>query len=195
MYDIDEGFSARVGSPAPMFHGTVFHNGEMRPLKLSELAGKWVVLFFYPADFTFVCPTELGGLADKYAELQKMGVEVVTCSTDTEWSHKVWADVSPVIKKIAYPMMADPTGEVSSAYGVYDADSGLADRGRFIIDPDGILKSMEITAEPLGRNVDEIIRQISALDFIRNNPGQACPMSWKIGDKTLTPGIDLAGKI
>lgn len=192
----DFGFElATVGQPAPVFEGKVFHKGEIKDLSLDQLKGKWTVLFFYPADFTFVCPTELGGLADKYADLQKMGVEVVSCSTDTEWSHKVWADISPVVGKVQYPMLADPTGDVCRSYGVYIEEEGLAQRGRFIIDPDGVLKSMEITDGPLGRNDDEIVRQIEALKFIRENPGQACPMNWKAGKDTLKPGVDLAGKI
>lgn len=186
---------AEVGARVPHFSGAAFVNGEIKEISLSDYAGKWVVLFFYPADFTFVCPTELGGMADSYAELQEMGAEVIAVSTDTEWSHKVWADVSPIIKKVKYPMLADPTGEVCRAYGVYIEDLGLAQRGRFIIDPDGVLKSMEVTDAPLGRNDKEVIRQIKALDYIRKNPTQACPMNWEPGAKDLKPGIDLAGKI
>jgi NADH-dependent peroxiredoxin subunit C len=192
----DEEFAmAEVGSRVPHFSGMAFVNGEIKEVSLSDYSGKWVVLFFYPADFTFVCPTELGGMADSYAEFQALGAEVIAVSTDTEWSHKVWADVSPVIQKVKYPMLADPTGEVCRAYGVYIEDLGLAQRGRFIIDPDGVLKSVEITDAPLGRNDKEVLRQIKALDYMRKNPGQACPMNWNTGSDTLTPGIDLAGKI
>jgi peroxiredoxin (alkyl hydroperoxide reductase subunit C) len=185
---------ARVGEQAPCFTGAAFINGEIKDISLEDYKGKWVVFFFYPADFTFVCPTELGGIAERYEDLKKMGVEVISCSTDTEWSHKVWADISPVIKTVKYPMLADPSGEVCEAYGVYQ-ENGLAQRGRFIIDPDGVIKSMEITDAPLGRNTDEIIRQLEALIYMRKTPGHACPMSWKPGAKDLKPGIELAGKI
>jgi len=185
---------ASVGESAPNFTGAAFVNGEIKDISLADYKGKWVVLFFYPADFTFVCPTELGGLSDKYKELQDMGAEVIGCSTDTEWAHKVWADISPVIAKVQYPMLADPSGDVCKAYGVYQ-ENGLAQRGRFIIDPDGVLKSMEITDAPLGRNENEIIRQVKALDFMRKNPSQACPLSWSTTGESLTPGIELAGKI
>lgn len=185
---------ARVGEQAPCFAGTAFINGEIKEISLEDYKGKWVVFFFYPADFTFVCPTELGGLADVYDDLKQKGVEVISCSTDTEWCHKVWADISPVIKTVKYPMLADPSGVVCEAYGVYQ-ENGLAQRGRFIIDPDGVIKSIEITDGPLGRNTDEIIRQLEALQHMRKHPGMACPMSWKPGAKDLKPGIDLAGKI
>ena len=184
-----------IDKEAPKFSAEAFFENKIQKINIEAYRGKWVVLFFYPADFTFVCPTELGGMADSYAEFQALGAEVIAVSTDTEWSHKVWADVSPVIQKVKYPMLADPTGEVCRAYGVYIEDLGLAQRGRFIIDPDGVLKSVEITDAPLGRNDKEVLRQIKALDYMRKNPGQACPMNWNTGSDTLTPGIDLAGKI
>jgi peroxiredoxin (alkyl hydroperoxide reductase subunit C) len=187
--------TAVVSKTAPAFKGKTFHAGKISETSLKKLKGKWVILFFYPADFTFVCPTELGDVADNYAELQKLGAEVISVSTDTEWCHKVWADISPVIKKVKYPMLADPTGEVCRAYGVYIEEEGLAARGRFIIDPDGVLKSAEITDGPLGRNIDETLRQLKALQFMRKNPGQACPARWTPGAATLTPGAKLAGKI
>ncbi len=187
--------AAVVSTPAPQFSGKTFHAGKISETSLKKLKGKWVILFFYPADFTFVCPTELGDVADHYAEFQKLGTEVVSVSTDTEWCHKVWADISPVIKKVKYPMLADPTGEVCCAYGVYIEEEGLAARGRFIIDPDGVLKSAEITDGPLGRNIEETLRQLKALQHMRQNPGQACPASWTPGAKTLTPSAKLAGKI
>ena len=189
---------ATVGKPAPLFEGKVFHAGKIDTIKLADQFGKngkWVVLFFYPADFTFVCPTELSDVADHYEELQKLGVEVISVSTDTEWAHKVWADISPTIKNVKYPMLADPTGIVCKAYGVYIPEEGLADRGRFIIDPDGVVKSIEITDGPLGRNIEETLRQIKALQHMRANPGVACPAKWATGAKTLKPGADLAGKI
>ena len=185
-----------VGKPAPRFSGACFHDGKIAEISLEGLKGKWVLLYFYPADFTFVCPTELGDVADVHTELEGLEVTPVSVSTDTEWAHKVWADISPVIKKVAYPMLADPTGEVSRAYGVYNEETGLAQRGRFIIDPDGVLRAVEITDGPVGRDVHEAIRQIKALQFIRANPGVACPAKWKkSGDDTLTPSAELAGKI
>jgi peroxiredoxin (alkyl hydroperoxide reductase subunit C) len=187
--------TATVGQKAPQFSGAVYHAGKVTTLDTAKLKNKWLILYFYPADFTFVCPTELGDVADHYAELQKLGAEVIAISTDTEWSHKVWADISPIIKKVKYPMLADPTGEVCRAYGVYIEEDGLAQRGRFIIDPKGVLKAAEVTDGPLGRNVEEGIRQLKALQHIAKNPGQACPANWKPGNATLTPGAKLAGKL
>jgi len=188
----------RLGKSAPAFAGKGFHAGKIVDIALSDILAqdeKWTLIVFYPADFTFVCPTELGDIADSYQALQDMNVEVVSVSTDTEWCHKVWADISPIIGKVQYPMLADPTGEVCDAYGVYIEAEGLADRGTFIIDPDGILRGIEVTDGPLGRNIDDTIRKISALQHMRANPGQACPAKWAKGADTLTPGADLAGKL
>lgn len=151
--------------------------------------------FFYPADFTFVCPTELVDLNDKYAELKKMGVEVYSVSTDTHFTHKAWHDTSDSIKQINYPMLADPTGALSRAFGVYIEEEGLAYRGTFLVDPDGLIKLAEIQDNGIGRNADELLRKTQAAQFIRNHPNEVCPAKWKPGAETLKPGLDLVGKI
>ena len=154
-----------------------------------------MVVFFYPADFTFVCPTELEDMAEHYAALQEMNVEVVSVSTDTPFAHKAWHDTSEAIKKIQFPMAADPTGEISRAFGVYIADEGVALRGTFIIDPDGILKAFEVHDNSIGRNAAELVRKIQAAQYVATHGGEACPAKWKPGEDTLTPGVDLVGKI
>lgn len=191
----DDLMIATVGQKAPTFTANAWYKQQVGKLNLAGYRGKWVILYFYPADFTFVCPTELGDIADQYDELQKIDTEVISISTDTEWAHKVWQDVSPIIKKVKFPMAADPTGNICRSYGVYIEEMGIAQRGRFIIDPDGILRAMEITDGPLGRNAEEAVRQLKALQHLRANPGQACPANWKKGNDTLTPGADIAGKL
>lgn len=160
-----------------------------------DLKGKWSVLFFYPADFTFVCPTELGDMADKYEELQKMGVEVYSVSTDTHFTHKAWHDASETIKKIKYPMIADPTGKLSRDFGVYIEEEGMAYRGTFLINPEGEIKLAEVNDNGIGRNADELLRKIKAAQYIAANPGEVCPAKWDQGKETLKPGLDLVGKI
>jgi peroxiredoxin (alkyl hydroperoxide reductase subunit C) len=153
------------------------------------------VLFFYPADFTFVCPTELGDLQDKYEELQKLGVEVYSVSTDTHFTHKAWHDTSDTIKRVTYPMLADPTGHLSRALGVYIEEEGLAYRGTFVFDPQGALKVCEIHDNGIGRNAEELVRKIQAAQFVASHAGEVCPAKWKPGQATLKPGLDLVGKI
>jgi len=184
----------KINENAPHFSAKAFNNEEFVTVSLSDYKGKWVVLFFYPADFTFVCPTELGELADNYNELKKMNVEVLSVSTDTEFVHKAWYDNSEQIKKIKYPMVADPTGNICKAYGTYIESEGLSLRGTFIIDPDGILKAFEIHDNSIGRSAKELIRKIQAAKFVREH-GEVCPASWTPGKETLKPGLDLVGKI
>jgi len=186
---------AEINQPAPAFSADAYHNDEVKKINLEDYKGKWTVLFFYPADFTFICPTELGDMADKYDELQKMGVEVLSVSTDTAFVHKAWHDASETIKKIKFPMVADPTGDISMAYGTYIYEEGLSLRGTFIIDPDGVLKAFEIHDNSIGRSADELIRKIQAAQFVREHNGEVCPSGWKPGGKTLKPGLDLVGKI
>lgn len=186
---------AKINEPAPEFTVEAFHNGDTKKIGLSDYKGKWVALVFYPADFTFICPTELGELADNYKELQELGVEVLSISTDTVFVHKAWHDNSSTIKKIQYPMLADPTGKVCRAYGTYIEDEGLALRGTFLIDPDGILKAFEIHDNSIGRNTKELIRKIQAANFVREHGDKVCPASWTPGKETLKPGLDLVGKI
>lgn len=185
----------KINDKAPDFTAKAFHNERIVNIKLDDYKGKWVVLFFYPADFTFVCPTELGELADKYEEFKGLNTEILSVSTDTEFVHKAWHDASETIKKIQFPMVADPTGKISKDYGVYIEEEGLALRGSFVIDPDGILKAYEVHDSSIGRSATELIRKIQAAQFVRENGGEACPANWHPGEKTLRPGLELVGKI
>ncbi|HLC70038.1 MAG TPA: alkyl hydroperoxide reductase subunit C [Patescibacteria group bacterium] len=184
-----------IGQPVTDLELEAFYNNEFKKLKLSDYHGKWTVLFFYPADFTFVCPTELEELADHYVEFQNMGVEILSVSTDTTFVHKAWHDHSPAIKKIQYPMLADPTGKLCREMGVYIEAEGLALRGTFIIDPEGVLQAYEVNTNNIGRSAFELIRKIQAAQFVREHKGEVCPASWRPGNQTLKPGIELVGKI
>ena len=159
------------------------------------LRGKWSVVFFYPADFTFVCPTELGDVADNYAEFQKLGVEIYSVSTDTHFVHKAWADASDTIAKIKYTMIGDPTGEITRNFENMREGQGLADRGTFIVDPQGIIQAVEITAEGIGRDAGDLLRKVKAAQYIAAHPGEVCPAKWKEGAETLKPSLELVGKI
>jgi peroxiredoxin (alkyl hydroperoxide reductase subunit C) len=185
----------KLNDIAPKFKTQSFHNHEFKEVKLEDYKGKFVVLFFYPADFTFVCPTELEDMADNYSELKNMNVEVLSVSTDTQFVHAAWHADSPKIGKIKFPMLADPTHEISKAYNVLRDGQGVADRATFVIDPEGLIKAVEITDEPIGRNATELIRKIKALQFARENPNLACPAKWEPGKDTLKPGLDLVGKL
>lgn len=192
-----------INNPAPDFTLEAYHNGETKTVNLSDYRGKWVVLFFYPADFTFVCPTELGELADNYAAFQEVGCEVMSASTDTVFVHKAWHDNSDTIKRVKFPMLADPTGKLTREYGVMieregadvTEDEGCARRGTFIIDPDGIIKSYEVNDNSIGRSAAELFRKLQAAQFVREHGSEVCPASWKPGERTLKPGLDLVGKI
>lgn len=177
------------------FKAQAFKNGEFIEVSDADMRGKWSVVFFYPADFTFVCPTELEDLADKYDELQKMGVEVYSVSTDTHFSHKAWHDTSEAIGKVRYPMIGDPTGQITRNFEVMREDVGLADRGTFVIDPDGVIQAMEVTAEGIGRDADDLVRKVKAAQYVAAHPGEVCPAKWKEGQQTLAPSLDLVGKI
>ncbi|KZX75613.1 peroxiredoxin [Oleiphilus sp. HI0009] len=186
---------ALINTKIKPFVAQSFKNGEFVELSDKDLEGKWSVFFFYPADFTFVCPTELGDVADKYEELQSRGVEVYSVSTDTHFTHKAWHDSSETIGKIQYHMLGDPTGQITRNFEVMREDQGLADRGTFIVDPDGVIQAMEITAEGIGRDAEDLLRKVKAAQYVRNNPGQVCPAAWKEGEETLAPSLDLVGKI
>ena len=185
----------KINQPAPAFSATAYQNEEFKRVCLSDFKEKWVILFFYPADFTFVCPTELGGLADHYEEFKKLGAEILCVSCDTEFVHKAWHDNSETIKKVSFPMIADPTRKMCRDYETLIEDEGLSFRATFIIDPDGVLKSMEMNANNVGRSTKELLRKMKALQFVRKNNGQVCPIDWEDGEKTLTNGIDQVGKI
>jgi NADH-dependent peroxiredoxin subunit C len=184
-----------INSEIPDFSVQAFHNGEFKTVSRGDLKGKWSVFFFYPADFTFVCPTELGDLADKYDKLRAMGVEVYAVSTDTHFVHKAWHDASATIKKIKFPMLADPTGALSRAFGVYIDAEGLAYRGSFVVNPEGKIKAAEIHDNGIGRNADELVRKVQAAQFVATHDGEVCPAKWTPGAATLKPGLDLVGKI
>ncbi len=185
----------QIGQEIPDFDLEAFHNEEMKRVKLSNYRGKWVVLIFYPADFTFICPTELEEAADYYEEFKKLGAEIMSVSTDTVFVHKAWHDQSPAIRKVKYPMLADPTGRLCRQFGTYIEEEGISLRGSFIIDPDGILRAFEVHANNIGRSAKELLRKLQAAVFVREHKEQVCPASWEPGDETLTPGLELVGKI
>lgn len=189
----------RIGEKIEDFETRAYHNDKIENVKLSDYKGKWVVMLFYPADFTFVCPTELEEAAEKYADFKKEGAEILSVSTDTVHVHKAWHDQSKAISKIKYPMLADPTGKICKQFGTYienhPEDAGLSLRGSFIINPDGELVAMDVHDNSIGRSIEEIFRKLQASKFVSENDGLVCPASWKPGGKTLKPGLDLVGKI
>jgi peroxiredoxin (alkyl hydroperoxide reductase subunit C) len=177
------------------FTATAFHDGAFVPVSDTDLRGGWSVVFFYPADFTFVCPTELGDLADNYGDFRSLGVEIYSVSTDTHFTHKAWHETSDTIAKVPFPMIGDPTQAISRNFEVLREGEGLADRGTFLVDPDGIIQLVEITSEGVGRNAVELLRKIRAAQYVREHPGEVCPAKWEEGDATLAPSLDLVGKI
>ncbi|MBL8448683.1 MAG: peroxiredoxin [Dechloromonas sp.] len=177
------------------FKATAFHNGKFVPVTDADLKGKWSVVFFYPADFTFVCPTELGDLADEYAKFRDLGVEIYAVSTDTHFTHKAWHDTSDTIKKIAYPMVGDPTGTITRNFGVMIEEEGLALRGSFLVNPEGVIKVAEIHDLGIGRDAKELLRKVQAAQYVASHPGEVCPAKWTPGEATLAPSLDLVGKI
>lgn len=184
-----------INEQVPDFAVEAYHEDKTKNIKLSDYRGKWVVMVFYPADFTFVCPTELEELAMMYDEFKKNNTEVLSVSTDTVFVHKAWHDNSEAIKKITFPMLADPTAHLSQMFGTYIEDEGLSLRGSFVIDPDGKLKAFEMHDNSIGRSSAELLRKVQAAQFVREHPGLVCPANWKPGAKTLKPGLDLVGKI
>lgn len=186
---------ALINTEIKPFQATAFKQGEFVEVSDADLKGKWSVFFFYPADFTFVCPTELGDLADNYEEFQKRGVEIYSVSTDTHFTHKAWHETSDTIGKIQYTMIGDPTGEITRNFEVMREGQGLADRGTFVVDPDGVIQAMEITAEGIGRDAEDLLRKVKAAQYVAAHPGEVCPAAWKEGEETLAPSLDLVGKI
>jgi peroxiredoxin (alkyl hydroperoxide reductase subunit C) len=184
-----------INSEVLPFQAKAFHDGAFVDVTEASLKGKWSVVFFYPADFTFICPTELGDLADNYAEFQKIGAEIYAVSTDTHFTHKAWHDASPTIKKINYPMVGDPTGTITRNFGVMIEEAGLAERATFVIDPAGKIQVVEITAGGIGRDAAELLRKLKAAQYVASHPGEVCPAKWQEGEKTLAPSLDLVGKI
>jgi NADH-dependent peroxiredoxin subunit C len=184
-----------INTIVPEFELEAYQNNKIKRIKLSDYKDKWVVLIFYPADFTFVCPTELEDAETFYDEIKKLGGEIMSVSTDTAFVHKAWHDTSPAIGKIRYPMLADTTGNVCRMFGTYIDKEGLSLRGTFIIDPDGILKTVEIHDNNIGRSAKEMLRKLQAAKFVREHKGNVCPAKWEPGEDTLKPGVNLIGKI
>ena len=186
---------ALINTEIKPFSATAYKDGKFVDITDADVRGKWAVFFFYPADFTFVCPNELEDLADNYETFQKLGVEIFAVSTDTHFTHKAWHDTSPAIGKIKFYMVGDQAGTLTNNFDVMRPGVGLADRGTFVVDPDGVIQVMEITSEGVGRNAAELIRKIKAAQYVRNHPGEVCPAKWEEGEKTLAPSLDLVGKI
>jgi peroxiredoxin (alkyl hydroperoxide reductase subunit C) len=187
-----------VGDKLPELKFEVFYKGESQKVDLKDFDGKWKLFFFYPADFTFVCPTELEEMADNYDEFVKEGIEIFSVSNDTVFTHKAWHDKSPAIGKIKFPMIGDPSGKLSKLFGTYieeGDDEGLSLRGTFIVDEDNIIKSVEINDNSIGRSAKECLRKVKAAKYVASHNGQVCPAGWNPGDDTLKPGMDLVGKI
>jgi len=172
-----------------------YQNDETKKMNFKDLRGKWVVLAFYPKDFTFICPTELEDLQKHYEKFQKEGAEIVTVSTDTVEVHKAWHDVSPAIKTLTYPMAADPAHVLSELFGVLIEDEGVTHRGTFVISPDGVIKTVEINHDSIGRSAKDTLRKLKAAKYVSEHPGNVCPAAWEEGEDTLKPGLDLVGKI
>ena len=185
----------KIGDTLPELELKAYHNGDEKTLKTTDYEGKWKIFFFYPADFTFVCPTELEEVADMYDEFQKERAEVFSVSTDTVFVHKAWHDNSDAIGKIKFPMVADPTGELCRLFGTYIPAEGLSLRGSFIVDPEGTLRTIEIHDNSIGRSAKELLRKLKAAKFVNEHGDKVCPASWEPGDDTLEPGMDLVGKI
>ena len=184
-----------INTTVKPFSADAYKAGKFITVTDADLMGKWSVVFFYPADFTFVCPTELEDLADHYATFQSLGVEIYSVSTDTHFAHKAWHDTSESVGKIQYTMVGDPTGAISRNFEVMIEEAGLADRGTFVIDPEGKIQIVEVNAGGIGRDAGELLRKVKAAQYVASHPGEVCPAKWQEGEKTLAPSLDLVGKI
>ena len=184
-----------INTEVKPFNAQAFKSGKFVAVSEADLKGKWSVVFFYPADFTFVCPTELEDLADNYAAFKALGVEIYAVSTDTHFAHKAWHDTSDAVKKIDYFMVGDPTHAISRNFEVLIEAAGLADRGTFVIDPSGTIQIVEVNAGGVGRDASELLRKVKAAQYVASHPGEVCPAKWQEGEKTLAPSLDLVGKI
>ena len=184
-----------INTAVKPFAAQAFKSGAFVPVTDADLKVKWSVVFFYPADFTFVCPTELEDLANNYAEFKKLGVEIYSVSTDTHFAHKAWHDTSEAVKKIDYFMVGDPTHAICRNFEVLIEGVGLADRGTFVVDPNGVIQIVEVNAGGIGRDASELLRKVKAAQYVASHPGEVCPAHWHEGDKTLSPSLDLVGKI
>lgn len=177
------------------FKVQAYQNGEFKEVSKADIVGKWSVFVFYPADFTFVCPTELEDLANLYPEFQKIGCEVYSVSCDTHFVHKAWHDSSKAISKVTYPMLADPTAALAKDFDVYIEDAGLAERGTFVVNPEGKIVAYEVNAGNVGRNAAELLRKVEASQFVAQHGDQVCPAKWQPGAETLKPSFDLVGAL
>ncbi|MDX3901200.1 MAG: alkyl hydroperoxide reductase subunit C [Sphingobium sp.] len=186
---------ALINTSIKPFTATAYKEGKFIDVTEADVKGKWAIFFFYPADFTFVCPTELEDLAGIYPTLQSLNVEVYSVSTDTHFSHKAWHDSSPAIGKINYYMLGDQSGQITNNFDVMRPGVGLADRATFLVDPEGVIQFMEITSEGVGRNATELLRKVKAAQYVAAHPGEVCPAKWEEGEETLAPSLDLVGKI
>ncbi len=184
-----------IGKQVLPFTAQAYHNGKFITVTEEDFKGKWSVVCFYPADFTFVCPTELEDLQNHYEQFKELGVEVYSVSTDTHFTHKAWHDTSKAISKIQYIMIGDPAHVISRNFEVLDENTGLANRGTFIIDPDGVIQAYEVNADGIGRDASILIDKIKAAQYVRQHPNEVCPAKWKEGKETLKPSLDLVGKI
>ena len=184
-----------INTEVKPFKANAYHNGQFVEVTEADLKGKWSVVFFYPADFTFVCPTELEDMAAQYEELKGLGVEVYSVSTDTHFTHKAWHDSSEAIGKVTFPMIGDPTGRITRGFNVMIEEEGLAERGTFVVDPDGKIQVAEIHAGGIGRSAKDLVRKVKAAQYVRENDGEVCPAAWEQGQETLKPSLDLVGKI
>ncbi|WP_028997838.1 alkyl hydroperoxide reductase subunit C [Azohydromonas australica] len=184
-----------INTEVKPFKATAFHNGKFVPVTNEDLKGKWSVLIFMPAAFTFNCPTEVEDAADNYAEFQKAGAEVYIVTTDTHFSHKVWHETSPAVGKAKFPLVGDPTHQLTRAFDIHIDEEGLALRGTFIIDPQGVIKTLEVHDNAIARDVKETLRKLKAAQFVASHPGEVCPAKWQEGAQTIKPSLDLVGKI
>lgn len=184
-----------IGKELPDMSFEAYHDEKIKDIKLSDYHGKWLILFFYPKDFTFVCPTELEEMAEHYEEFKKLNTEVLSVSCDTVYVHKAWHDASEAVGKVKYPMIGDPTGKLSKALGVHIHEEGISLRATFVVNPEGKIVSIEVNDNNIGRSVGELVRKLQAAQFVAEHGGNVCPASWKPGDDTLKPGLDLVGKI
>lgn len=186
---------SKINQEVADFKTNAFHENTFKTVTREDILGKWSVFFFYPADFTFVCPTELEDLAEQYDQFREIGCEIYSVSTDTHFVHKAWQDASERIRKIRFPMLADPTHAICRDFGVLIPEDGLAERGTFIIDPDGKIVGYEVTAGNVGRNARELLRRVQACQFVRAHGDQVCPANWQPGGETLKPSLDLVGQL
>ena len=184
-----------IGKEISDFTVQAYAGGAFREVKKSDVLGKWAVFFFYPADFSFVCPTELEDLADKYEDFKSAGCEIYSVSCDSHFVHKAWHESSERIGKVQYTMVGDPTGTLAKDLDVYIESAGMTERGTFVINPEGEVVLYEVSAGNIGRNADEVLRKVRAAKFVHEHGDQVCPAKWQPGEETLKPSFDLVGKL